>query len=175
MNCNSLFLNVSRSIQFGNFIRRVSVLLIVLFAAMQTGITSAAEPVSKSRLGGKAIGGHDTVAYHSLSKEPHGSALKGQKTWTVNYKGAKWRFASEQSATLFEANPEQYAPAYNGHCANALSLGEGLVKTDGTHWEIIGDQLYLFYAARGRDRWLSVDDISEYKAAADAAWRLLIQ
>jgi len=130
----------------------------------------AAEPVSKSRLGGTAIGGHDTVAYHSLSAAPQADAQKGKKSFVVKWKGAKWRFLSQESADLFAAAPEKYSPAYNGFCANALSLGKGLLRTKGTHWEIVGEQLYLFYAAAGRERWLEAEDVSQYIAAADAEW-----
>ena len=91
------------------------------------------------------------------------------------WRGAKWRFASEQSRDQFSANPEKYTPAYNGHCANAMSLGEGLIKTDGTHWEIFDDKLYLFYASRGRNRWLDAEDYRVYKTIADQAWQALIQ
>ena len=136
-------------------------------------LVAADEPVAKSRLGGHAIGHHDTVAYHFLASDPQEDAVKGSKDHIVEYKGAKWNFASAESAARFAADPEKYSPAYNGHCANALSLGEGLIRTDGTHWEIFDNQLYLFYAGRGRDRWLSVDDISEFKATADAAWERL--
>lgn len=134
----------------------------------------AAEPVSKSRLGGVAIGGHDTVAYHELARDPQDAAKEGAKSFTVEYKGAKWRFLSEESSELFAADPGKYSPAYNGHCANALSLGEGLIRTDGTHWEIFDDQLYLFYAGRGRDRWMD-GNWQSYKVDADAAWNQLSQ
>lgn len=146
----------------------LSILMLVFFSLS----ASAAEPVSKSRLGGVAIGGYDAFAYHDLQRDPQARAIKGNKTYTVNYKGAKWRFASEQSSKLFAADPEKYSPAYNGHCANALSLGEGLVRTDGTHWEIHEDKLYLFYAAKGRDRW-NDGNWKNYKVEADAAWAKL--
>lgn len=146
--------------------------LLVLVLSLVSLAASAAEPVSKSRLGGVAIGGHDSVAYHSLDREPQKSAVKGAKSYVVEHKGAKWRFASEQSAKLFAENPDKYSPAYNGHCANALSLGKGLVRTDGTHWEILNDQLYLFYAGAGRDRWLD-GNWETYKVDADAAWEKL--
>jgi len=94
----------------------------------------AAEPVSKSRRG-VAIGGHDTVAYHSLVQAPQEKAISGKKSYVVEHKGAKWRFLSKESADLFAANPDKYEPAYNGHCANALSLGKGLVETNGKHAE----------------------------------------
>ncbi len=134
----------------------------------------AAGPVSKSRLGGVAIGGHDITAYRELAAEPHGEAVEGAKAHTVEFDGAKWRFASAEDAAAFEADPERYVPAYNGHCANALSLGEGLVRTDGTHWEIFegDDRLYLFYAGRGRERWVG-GDWESYRAEADRAWQAL--
>ncbi|MEM7196184.1 MAG: YHS domain-containing (seleno)protein, partial [Pseudomonadota bacterium] len=133
----------------------------------------ADEPVAKSRLTGVVIGGHDTVAYHSDESVANHIATKGDKTYTVEWKGAKWRFASKEHADAFAASPENYSPAYNGHCANALSLGEGLIRTDGTHWEIFDGQLYTYFAARGRDRWMS-GDWKSYKQEADRAWREIL-
>jgi len=142
----------------------LAMLVILTFGA------NANEPVSKNFLTGVAIGGHDTVAYHKLgNSEPH-RAIEGTRTWKASWKGADWLFTSKADRDSFSANPERYSPAYNGFCANALSLGEGLIKTDGTHWQIFGDRLYTFYAARGRDRWLS-GDFEEYKAVADKAWK----
>lgn len=150
-------------------------LLLVALAALAvifSAVASAAEPVSKSRLSNVAIGGHDSVAYHLIERDPQHSAVVGVNTFIVEYKGAKWRFASKESSELFAANPDKYSPSYNGHCANALSLGEGLIRTDGTHWEIFEDKLYLFYAARGRDRWTD-GNWQTYKKEADAAWERL--
>ena len=152
--------------------KRVLVSLFATFAVLWATVSHAAEPVSKSRLAGVAIGGHDSVAYHQIDRDPQADAIEGAKTHTVEYKGAKWRFASKESSELFAANPDQYSPSYNGHCANALSLGEGLIRTDGTHWEIFENKLYLFYAARGRVRWTD-GNWETYKVAADAAWERL--
>jgi len=129
----------------------------------------AIEPVSKSSFGNNAIGGYDTVAYHSPEAIARHVAIKGNSEIVVEWKGANWYFFSAESAQKFHADPSRYSPAYNGHCANALSLGEGLIKTDGTHWEIFDKKLYLFYAAKGRNRWLN-GDWKAYKKAADAAW-----
>ena len=154
---------------------KILVAVILLFANVQ--IALGAEPVSKSRWSGVAIGGHDTAAYHELKRDPQGSdpqktALTGKKAHVVEYKGAKWYFISKESSEKFAADPERYSPAYNGHCANALSLGEGLIRTNGKTWEIFEDQLYLFYAPRGRVRW-SDGDWKTYKIASDAAWEKL--
>lgn len=154
------------------FYKPFLIALLAIMAVIVSATASAAEPVSKSRLSGVAIGGHDSVAYHQIERDPQHSAVEGAKTYTVEHKGAKWRFASKESSELFAANPDKYSPSYNGHCANALSLGEGLIRTDGTHWEIFEDKLYLFYAARGRDRWTD-GNWKTYKVDADAAWQRL--
>ncbi len=150
---------------------RTTAILAFLASVMIMNLAQAAEPVSKSRRG-VAIGGHDSVAYHSIDRDPQADAIEGSKTYVVEYKGAKWRFGSKESADLFEADPERYSPAYNGHCANALSLGKGLVRTNGETWEIFEDKLYLFYAPRGRTRWLD-GNWATYKIASDAAWEKL--
>ena len=147
--------------------------LMILFAL--TNVSMADEPVSKRFFGNVAIEGHDSVAYHQSHEAGKHEAAVGEPDFTAEYKGAVWRFASAKSRDQFRADPDRYAPAYNGHCANALALGEGLIGTDGTHWEIFGDKLYLFYADRGRQRWLVADDFRVYKNQADQAWAGLIK
>ena len=148
-------------------------LLCLLILTPVTFPAQASEPVSKSYFGDIAIDGHDTVAYHKVAESSPHKAVKGSKTWKAKWKGANWLFTTEADRDLFAANPEQYSPAYNGHCANALSLGEGLIKTDGTHWQIVEDKLYTFYAARGRDRWMD-GNFKEYKVEADKAWSKIL-
>lgn len=154
---------------------RVQMNWVIIFAVliMMTFGAYAGDPVSKSFLTGIAIGGHDTVAYHRLDNRELNRAIKGNQAWKVEWKGADWLFSSKADRDLFAANPERYSPAYNGFCANALSLGEGLISTDGSHWQIFGDRLYTFYAARGRQRWLA-GDFEEYRLVADKAWKELV-
>lgn len=170
---NLMTLNTTLLRDYPKSMKRVaSALMVCVIAVLSASSALAAEPVSKSKFGSVAIGGKDTVAYYSLQASPQADAVTGEKSYTVDYKGAKWRFLDKKSADLFAANPEKYEPAYNGHCANALSTGNGLVKTDGTHWQIFGDKLYLFYAARGRDRWVD-GDWEKYKVKSDSAWNSL--
>ena len=79
---------------------RTTAILAFLASIMIMNLAQAAEPVSKSRRG-VAIGGHDSVAYHSIDREPQANAVEGSKTYVVEYKGAKWRFGSKESADLF--------------------------------------------------------------------------
>ena len=92
----------------------------------------AAEPVSTSFFGNTAIGGQDTVSYHDPAVRQAHKVRAGDARFEVAYLGASWRFASRESAERFAADPAKYVPHYNGFCANALALGEGLIKTDGT-------------------------------------------
>jgi YHS domain-containing protein len=131
-----------------------------------------ADVVSKSYWGDKAIGSHDTVSYHTPNAREHHLAVKGVKKHSVSYQGANWYFASQTSADKFAADPAKYKPRYNGFCANALSLGEGLITTDGQVWEFFGEQLHLFYAERGRQRWIN-GDWKSYQDDANAAWQNL--
>ena len=133
-----------------------------------------AEPVSASTIGNTAIGGKDTVSYHAPDARKTHGVRQGDKKYEVEYLGAKWLFASRDSADRFAAEPSAFVPSYNGHCANALSEQEGLIRTDGAVWEFFGGKLYLFYAERGRQRWLK-GDWAAYRQQADAAWRAALQ
>jgi len=134
----------------------------------------AAEPVSTSFLGNTAIGGKDTVSYHEPALRQAHAVRAGDKRFVVRYLGADWHFASQASADRFAAEPAKYRPHYNGFCANALSLGEGLVRTDGSVWDFFGDQLYLFYGESGRQRWLG-GDWQTYRRQADTAWQAALK
>ena len=146
-------------------------LLIALALSLLVALPGiAAEPVNADFWAKTAIGGKDTVSYHSPNVKATHKVETGDKAHEVVYLGATWRFASKESADRFAASPAAYVPQYNGFCANALSSGEGLVKTDGNVWDFFGDKLYLFYADGGRQRWLR-GDWQKFKIQADTAWK----
>ena len=148
--------------------RIIPIGLLILFATNSI----AANPVSTGYLNSIAIDGHDTVLYHSPVTQSNHTAVKGVKRYMVEWNNAEWLFASQTSADKFSNDPQKYVPQYNGFCSNALALDEGLIRTDGTVWEFFGEKLHLFYAERGRQRWLN-GDWKVYKAEADAAWEIL--
>ena len=148
------------------FVIRFAALLLAAF----TTLVHAAGPVSTGWVNGAAIGGKDTVSYYSADVKASHQVVEGNSTFTVQYLGAPWRFASKASADKFAANPAAYVPQYNGHCSNALSQGEGLISTNGSVWEFFGDKLHLFYAERGRQRWLT-GDWQAFRQQADKAWQ----
>ncbi len=161
-----MIIRFAPSLNMHHFIIRCAALLLAAF----TTLAHAAEPVSTGWLNGVAIGGKDTVSYYSADVKASHQVVEGNSTFTVQYLGAPWRFASKASADKFAANPAAYVPQYNGHCSNALSQGEGLISTNGSVWEFFGDKLHLFYAERGRQRWLT-GDWQAFRQQADKAWQ----
>ena len=139
---------------------------VILFAST---ISLASEPVSTGYFDSIAIEGHDTVLYHAEKTRKEHAEVRGEKRFSVEWNNSTWLFASQASADKFKANPKRYVPEYNGFCSNALTLDEGLIPTDGTVWEFFGGNLHLFYAERGRQRWLR-GNWRAYKAEADLAW-----
>jgi len=95
---------------------------------------------------GFANSGYDVVAYYDLKQAPVGQsqpeALPGKADITAEYNGAKWAFATEENRDKFLANPQKYAPQYDGHCAYGISQG-GKVPGNPNLWRIVDDKLYL--------------------------------
>jgi len=58
------------------------------------------------------------------------------------YNGATWAFASEANRDKFLADPEKYAPLYDGHCAYGVAQG-GKVPGNPNLWRILDGKLYL--------------------------------
>ncbi|MDH3661001.1 MAG: hypothetical protein OEU92_13420 [Alphaproteobacteria bacterium] len=93
-----------------------------------------------------AASGYDVVAYHSLEQVPVGQpqpeAVPGNAGITAEYNGAVWAFSTEENRDKFVANPESYAPLYDGHCAYGIAQG-GKVPGNPNLWRIVDGKLYL--------------------------------
>ena len=116
----------------------------VLGAIGWAGVAQAGEQyVDKT---GYAVSGHDVVAYFELEQAPvseeQPEAVPGRKDITAEYNGATWAFASEANREKFLANPQKYAPLYDGHCAYGVSKG-GKVPANPHLWRIVDGKLYL--------------------------------
>jgi YHS domain-containing protein len=115
------------------------VLRAVVAATCAAGFTAAAVAADEHYLAsGAAIGGYDTVAFHT-QRQP---AL-GSPEFTAEYQGATWRFASASNRDLFSANPAKYAPAYGGWCSAGASKGKKVATRPGEFWAVVDGQLYL--------------------------------
>jgi YHS domain-containing protein len=95
---------------------------------------------------GHAVSGHDVLAYNDLDQSdlcaPQSEAVKGSPESQTEYNGAKWLFASAANRETFLADPEKYAPAYDGYYAFGVARG-GKVPGNPNLWWIVDGKLYL--------------------------------
>ena len=112
--------------------------------------------------GGIAIDGSDPVGYFTQN-----GPVRGKPDFTVQYKGATWRFADQGSADAFAANPSAYEPQFGGYCAWAVSRGY-TASTVPEAWTIHNDKLYLNFSRRIRRKFER--NLEENIARAEANW-----
>jgi hypothetical protein len=147
-------------------IKRRTIVLVALTAIsvsmLLPGVAAAKSEIYQNWRG-LAIKGYDPVAFHK-----EGKAVKGSSSYELNWKDAKWRFASAENKDLFESNPERYAPRYGGYCAWAVSQGYTASVDPKNAWNIVDDRLYLNYNAEIKEKW--EQDIPRHIQKADANW-----
>jgi YHS domain-containing protein len=141
--------------------RFLIVFLVVIISASAMG-TASAKSLYYSSLFGTAVEGYDVVAYFTESKP-----VEGSDEYSVEWKGATWRFASAENKALFEAEPEKYAPQYGGYCAWAVSQGY-TASTVPEAWSIVDGKLYLNYSKGVQSTW--EQDIPGNIKLADTNW-----
>jgi YHS domain-containing protein len=110
-----------------------------------------------------AVGGYDTVSYF----QGDGVPVLGDARYTVEYKGAEWRFSSQANADRFKADPVAFAPQYGGHCAWAMARGS-LAPGDPTVYKVVDGKLYLNFNKQVQSNWLK--DIPGFIAKANIEW-----
>ena len=113
-----------------------------------------------------AINGYDSVAYFTKN-----AAIKGLDAHTFDYKGAKWKFASDANLELFKGSPEKYAPQYGGYCAFGVA-NDNLVKVDPDQFTVYEGKLYLNFDAAVQKDWLK--DKAGFIKKADAKFQSLL-
>ncbi|MDX2158772.1 MAG: YHS domain-containing (seleno)protein [Hyphomicrobiaceae bacterium] len=84
-----------------------------------------------------AVGGFDTVAYHT-----QGLPVPGNAAFRVSWKGAEWRFSSSENRDRFVKEPDKYAPQFGGYCAFAVAYGS-TAAGDPRVFSIAKGKLYL--------------------------------
>ena len=133
-------------------------LLAVVFSAS----ASAQDWIYTGLFNNNAVGGYDAVAYFT-----EGEPVRGDRDYSTEWRGANWRFSSQDNLDLFLADPEAYAPQYGGYCAWAMANGD-FAKGDPEYWRIVDGKLYLNYDATIQQRWEA--DIEGFIDRANVNW-----
>ncbi len=120
---------------------------------------------------GYAASGYDVVAYFDKEQAPVGQSqpapTPGKASITAEHNGAKFAFATEENRDRFLADPNKYAPQYDGHCAFGVAKG-GKVPADPQLWRIVDGKLYLNLQKSVAEMW--EEDIPGFITAANGNW-----
>jgi YHS domain-containing protein len=99
-----------------------------------------ASPIVGKRV---ALKGYDPVSYFT-----DGKPEKGSSEFTFAFDDTTYWFKSAEHRAQFAADPEHYAPQFDGYCAVQLSRGRK-VEADPEAWTITNGKLYVFSGKRG--------------------------
>ena len=117
--------------------------LSLAFAAFASASLAGPQYVDET---GFAVSGYDVVAYFDLPQAEVGQSqplgVPGRSDITAEYNGATFAFSTEANRDKFLANPVQFVPQYDGHCAYGVSRG-GKVPANPNLWRIVDGKLYL--------------------------------
>lgn len=135
-------------------------ILVILF--LLTGSASHAQKAEVFQKNGAAIAGYDVVAFFDEAKP-----VKGNESYSYQWRDAKWLFSSAKNLEAFRNNPEAFAPQYGGYCAFGMSEGHKAPTEVGT-WTLTGNKLYFNYNSKVKELWLK--DRDRHIEKADANW-----
>src|SRR3954454_15911935 len=87
--------------------------LVTLLALVAAVILAPAAWSDEPKL---AISGYDPVAYFTV-----GHPVPGESEFSYEWNGSRWFFADADHRALFAADPEHYAPQYDGYCSMGVA------------------------------------------------------
>lgn len=87
---------------------------------------------------GVALEGYCPVAYFAVNK-----AVRGKPEFASTHDGVTYHFVSADAKKAFDAEPEQYLPAFGGWCAFGMAISDKF-PVDPTCFKIVDGRLMLF-------------------------------
>ena len=97
-------------------------------------------PIAGQRV---ALKGYDPISYFT-----DGKPEKGSSEFTFAFDDTTYWFKNAEHRDKFIADPERYAPQFDGFCALQLSRGRK-VEADPEAWTITNGKLYVFSGKGG--------------------------
>jgi YHS domain-containing protein len=126
------------------------------------GVAADEGPPAERRV---ALRGYDPVAYFV-----DGKPAKGSRRFWYGFDDVVYLFRSSEHRAQFAADPERYAPQYEGYCAAGVSKGYK-AEPDPEAWLIANGKLFVF---QRKDRVPEFKKrIDELAAKANANWPTL--
>ena len=114
--------------------------LSILGAAAALGAVETGSSAAEKRV---ALSGYDPVSYFT-----DGHPEKGSAEYSAAFDDATYWFKSTEHRALFVADPDHYAPQFDGYCT--INVTRGVKKeADPEAWVIAGGRLYVFSAKEG--------------------------
>ena len=150
-----------------SLVRRFALLLatLAMVAGAFPNVAAAVQGRTFVDESGVAVAGYDPVSYFQAE-----GPLRGSASHEVEHDGALYRFANEENAAKFRAEPERYMPQYGGFCAYGMTFGSRS-PVDPLAYRIHDDKLYIMINQGTTAMWQSRKKVAIPKA--DAAWRHL--
>ena len=141
----------------------------LLFLLISTSIFSQKEHYNTNK--GYVAEGYDVVSYFDNKAE------KGDKEFTTEVDGVKFKFSSKENLDTFIKNPKKYTPQYGGYCAYAIGLKSEKVDINPKTFEIRDGKLYLFYDAWGTNTFelWKKEGAEKLKKQADLNWGVIVK
>jgi hypothetical protein len=113
-------------------------LLASFFFTATSGGVSTAETAKRV-----ALSGYDPISYFTDHRPE-----KGTPQFTADFDDATYWFRSAEHRAMFVADPDRYAPQYNGFCTIGISRGSKF-EPDPKAWTISDGKLYVFTGPAG--------------------------
>ncbi len=140
----------------------MKVLALLLFAALLQGCGTIHNTMKDDTDDRVMLRGNDPVSYFS-----GGAPQRGSPAIRSVFDGDLYRFASEASKRLFDANPKAYAPAWAGFCASGVHYAlKAAIGAD--VYLVYKGRLLMFGSERSRANWML--DADENIRLADQYW-----
>lgn len=139
---------------------KVQKILWMLIALSAPFVTHSAELNIDDK--GIALHGYDPVAY-VLTKAP----TMGNASFSTEYGGATYYFASQQNLDFFLENPDQFEPQYGGFCSYGVRVGKKF-DVDPAAFSVVDNRLFMLLNKATHAIWLQ--DRDKNIEIADRLW-----
>lgn len=134
-------------------------ILIAVAGGRDPMAAEAASPVVEKRL---ALSGYDPVSYFT-----EGHPEKGSAEYQAAFDDATYWFKNAEHRAMFVADPDHYAPQFDGYCTIMVSRGVKQ-EADPEAWAIADGKLYVFAMKQGMP--LFEQQTASITEKADANW-----